>query len=179
MRMNIIKNNFWVGLLLICLVVSCSTRKETSLIKVNGIGNDEISEKSGYINLKGDTVIPIGYYLNCLTDTIKHIGFVLTEAHQFVAINQNGEQLFEVYTYDNGPDYISDGLFRIIKNNKIGYADKWGKIIIKPQFECTTPFENGEAKVAYKCQLIEDGEHSIMESDHWIYIDKKGREIIK
>ncbi|MFK7926464.1 MAG: WG repeat-containing protein [Bacteroidia bacterium] len=174
-----IKNNPFLSILLIFLLISCSPKQEKYLIKVSGIENNETSESSGYINLKGDTVIPIGYYISCLTDTIKHIGYVVTEEHRFMAINQNGEQLFEVYQYDNGPDYLSDGLFRIIENNKIGYADKWGEIIIEPQFECATPFENGESKVAYECQLIADGEHSLMESDNWIYIDKKGKEILK
>ena len=30
----------------------------------------------------------------------------------------------------NGPDYINEGLFRVIRNNKIGYANKYGEINI-------------------------------------------------
>lgn len=55
-----------------------------------------------------------------------------------------------------------------------GYADAaTGNVVIKPQYECAFPFENGIAKVAIHC-TVEDGEHGIMESDQWIYIDKKG-----
>lgn len=171
------KNNVLVLFFLICLVVSCKDKQQNYLTKISRMEN--AIEASGYINQKGDTIVPIGYYVNCLTDTIRKMGVVLTQNHEFVAINQNGEPLFEVYPYDNGPDYISDGLFRIIKDKKIGFADKDGTIVITPQFECASPFENGESKVAHTCQLIDDGEHSIMESDDWIYIDKKGKEIRK
>ena len=59
----------------------------------------------------------------------------------------------KVFRFDNGPDYTSDGLFRILVENKIGYADSaTGKIVINPQFECAWPFEHGVAKVSVDCE---------------------------
>jgi hypothetical protein len=73
---------------------------------------------------------------------------------------------------------VADGLFRIIINNKIGYADSGtGKIVIKPQFACAWPFENGRAKVSANCKTQSYGEHSTWFSDKWFYIDKKGRKV--
>ena len=81
-----------------------------------------------------------------------------------------------MFPFDNGPDYAADGLFRIMTNNKIGYADEaTGKVIIKPQFDCAFPFENGVAKVGLNCTTHSDGEHSYWTSDNWFYIDKKGK----
>jgi hypothetical protein len=83
-----------------------------------------------------------------------------------------------VFLYDNEPDDASDGLFRIIKNMKIGYADATtGKVIIVPQFECAFPFENGRAKVSYNCTSKSYREHYAWISDNWFYIDKKGKKI--
>jgi hypothetical protein len=68
---------------------------------------DSNEDKSGYINTAGDTIVPIGYYADCLTDTIRVMGVVVSQEFKFLAINSSGKELFEVYFYDNGPDYVS------------------------------------------------------------------------
>ena len=84
--------------------------------------------------------------------------------------------LYEVFIYDNGPDYASEGLIRVVKNGKIGYADaKTYAIVITPQYDCAFPFENGKAKVSNNCKTVKDGEHSVWTSDTWQYVDKKGK----
>lgn len=84
--------------------------------------------------------------------------------------------LYEVFIYDNGPDYEAEGLIRVVKNGKIGYADaKTYAIVIEPQFDCAFPFENGKAKVSNQCKTVKDGEHSVWESDAWQYVDKQGK----
>ncbi|NQU88777.1 MAG: WG repeat-containing protein [Mariniphaga sp.] len=110
-----------------------------------------------------------------MTDTITNFGVVFKSGTGFIGIDKKDNFLFKVFKYDNGPDYISDELFRIIKNGKIGYADSHGKIIIKPRFECAYPFSNGIAKVSLNCNETKDGEHIIWESNNWFYIDKTGK----
>ncbi len=84
--------------------------------------------------------------------------------------------VYEVFIYDNGPDYEADGLIRVVKNGKIGYADaKTYAIVIEPQFDCAYPFENGKAKVSNQCQTVKDGEHNVWKSDAWQYVDKQGK----
>ncbi len=172
-------NHFWIALLLLGLLAACRVPQKSYLIKIYAENDAGVDSRSGYINAAGDTIVPVGYYVDCLSDTIENMGLVLTKDYKFVALNQNGAELFEVFTYDNGPDYIADGLFRIIRNDKIGYADESGTIIIEPQFACAFPFENGEAKVALECTTTKEGEHSFMESDRWMMIDKTGAEIKK
>ena len=148
------------------------------------VDNDSSGGTSyGYRNLQGEIVIPLGKYQQCFTDTFKNFAFVyddkLTKS-RVVAINRNEKILFDAYVFDNGPDWLEEGLFRIIRNGKIGYADVNGFIIIAPKYECAGQFENGMARVALDCNLVKsenDLEHTSMESDAWFYIDKKGNKI--
>lgn len=91
----------------------------------------------------------------------------------FFAVTKS-DTLFQIYTFDNGPDYVSDGLFRIISNGKIGYANEQGRIIIEPTYQCAEPFENGKARVSLNCTETIEFEMKKWESDTWFYIDKLG-----
>ena len=99
---------------------------------------------------------------------------------KWVIMNSKKMALYAVFVYDNGPDYAADGLIRVVKNSKIGYADaKTYEIVIEPQFDCAYPFENGKAKVSTKCQTVKEGEYSVWKSDTWQYVDKNGKFQIK
>ena len=145
----------------------------------------ELGSPMGYVNKKGDTVIPIGKYSQCWTDTIKTYAIVFDTINtnsETVAIDKNENVIFDIYFFDNWPDEISDGLFRVKRNSKIGYANEKGEVVIPCQFECAHPFENGKAKVTFNCELVcdnKDCEHKKMESDSWFYIDKKGNRLKK
>lgn len=136
----------------------------------------ELGVPSGYVNQKSDTVIPVGKYQYCFFDTVTTYAIV-GDKSGFYAIDQKENRLYEVYWFENGPDYIKDGLFRIKRNEKIGYANTKGEIVIEPQFDCANAFENEKAKVTFDCELKKVGEHAVMKSDSWIYIDKTGKRI--
>ena len=140
---------------------------------------DSTKDEYGYKNKKGDTVIQLGKYNFCFTDTFRTYAIVAYKSFGFIAIDRQQNVLYNVFPFDNGPDYASDGLFRIIKNKKIGYADEaTGKVIIKPQFDCAFPFENGVAKVSINCRTYaDDAEHHTWTTDNWLYINKRGRKI--
>jgi len=146
--------------------------------------SDSLSVTSyGYRNLHGEIIIPKGKYNHCFTDTFKNFAFVYDDKltnSKVVAIDRNENILFDAYMFDNGPDWLEDGLFRIVRNGKIGYADKNGVIVIEPKFACANQFQNGIASVALDCRIVKseyDSEHSRMESDSWFYIDKKGNKV--
>lgn len=130
-----------------------------------------------YINVKGDIIIPFGKYPVCFTDTFKKYAIVLKKHEGFIAINRHEKTRFSIFIFDNGPDDISDGYFRIIKNGKIGYADSNFSIKIKPQYGCAFPFKDGVAKVSVDCKEVSDGEHSSWISDRWFYINKQGHRV--
>jgi hypothetical protein len=122
-------------------------------------------------------MIPADTYAQCLTDTFHTMAIVMTKNdHKWAVIDRSQKVQYEIFLYDNGPDYPSDGLFRIIQNGKIGYADESDyNIVIEPQFDCAFPFENGKAKVSKNCKTIADGDHQTWQSDDWKFVDKKGK----
>ena len=155
--------------LVMLALLSCSSKKIQSWILI-----EDDNGKYGYVNDEGDTVINPGKYSFCFSDTFLLMGIVYHDDKGMVAINREEEILFKVFPYDNGPDYPSEGLFRILEGKKIGYANLDGEIIIKPQFICAFPFENGKAKVSLDCVINQSGEHSNWSGGTWFYIDKEG-----
>ncbi len=168
------------GIIISFLISACNLKKNNYLIKFYQGEFDEIGVPSGYLNSKGDTIIPIGKYYYCYTDTIRDFGMVIeNKTGKILGIDNKGTELFQVFKYDNGPDYVKSGLFRIIKNGKIGYANPQGKIIIEPNFKCAYPFKGDFAKVSNYCKTIKDGENSIWKSESWYQITKNGRRVEK
>ena len=138
-----------------------------------------------YLNERGDTIVPYGKYRYCQTDTIKKIGFVYENKPKdarIICINDAGKELFYVFKYDNGPDYIQEGLFRIMnEDGLVGFADSLGNVIIEPQFKFAYPFKGGKTKATLKGERKvvpeSDGEKHYWESKTWFYIDKKNRRL--
>jgi len=80
------------------------------------------------------------------------------------AIDSNEKILFQVYNTSFGepsPDYLIENKIRIIDSeNKIGFGNEKGEILIKPQFEIATSFHNGKAIIGEKCEKIPWDEHA-------------------
>lgn len=124
-----------------------------------------------YKNSDGKTIVKSKKYTIAFTDTITSIGFVGNRKGKIIGIDNHGKELFEVYKIDNGPDCVSDGLFRIIgKNGKVGFADTCGVIVIPPVFSYATPFLDGEAKVTFEGEEQKQGEYQYWESNQWFLI---------
>src|SRR5690242_11150784 len=85
--------------------------------------DDTANNGQGYKNLHGNIIIPAGKYSHCFTDTFRTYAVVLLPQNGFVAIDRKENMLYSIFRFDNGPDYVEDGLFRIVKDGKIGYAD--------------------------------------------------------
>lgn len=159
------------SLLLAAIFSSCNSNQKNQYYLAF---TDEATQKCGFKTPKGEIVKPASYGF-CFGDTLRHYAIVLIDG-KFTAIDKNFEPMYEVFTYDNGPDYIAEGLFRIKKDNKIGYADgETGKVIIAPQFDCAYPFEAGKAQVSKNCTTRPDGEYMEWISNDWQYIDKSGK----
>lgn len=130
----------------------------------------------GYIDrATGDTIVSCRYG-HVYSDTIKQIGFVFDGATKKIAcLDNKGRFLFNVFSMDNGPDFIREGLFRIInEKNLIGFADSSGNVVIPPIFRFAYPFSRGKAKVTFtgESKRAEDDEHYYWDSDIWFYISK-------
>jgi hypothetical protein len=136
---------------------------------------DNLTENYGYADADGNMVIPFGTYSMCFTDTFNRLAIVTKAGEGIVGIDKDEKVLFHVWVFDNGPDDPHEGLFRIVENGKIGYADTTGKIVIKPQYDCAYPFENGRAKVGKGCKTTSDGEHNTWVGGEWSEIDRQGK----
>jgi hypothetical protein len=136
--------------------------------------------KCGYVDKEGNVKINFGKYINCFTDTFKNFAIVLTEKNGFVGIDKNERILYQIFSIDNGSDYVSEGLFRIILNKKIGFADTSGKIVIEPYYDAIYEFKEGLAAFCENCQLEyeKDGEHSFWTGGKWGIIDKNANIVI-
>jgi hypothetical protein len=156
------------------LLVSFKAHKDFLILKTDKKG------EYGYVNSKGNVIIPLGKYPMCFTDTFKNFAIVLKSGSGFVVIDRAENVKYNVYTFDNGPDYISEGLFRIEENGKIGYAASDFSVKIKPQYGCAFPFKNGIAKVSYDCKTETDPqthEYHTWISKGWFYINKQGHRV--
>jgi len=50
------------------------------------------------------------------------------------------------FHYDNSDDYVEDEMYRIIDEQKMGYADENGMTITISCFKCTLQFKNDKVK---------------------------------
>ena len=142
-------------------------------------GYCEFGTPCGYINQEGDTIISIGKYNGCYTNSFTHFAIVSDANSGLIAIDPKENVLFHVHVFDNGPDNVHDGLFRIWKGSKTGFANLKGEIVIELQYECADFFKNGRARVTENCTITKDGEYHAMNSDTWYYIDTLGNRIDK
>ncbi|SEH56505.1 WG containing repeat-containing protein [Paenimyroides aquimaris] len=127
------------------------------------------------------------YYISMNDDTIGYFAiFGKKNSPGWSAIDVNENILFQVFNTSFGepsPDYLIENKIRIIDNeDKIGFANEKGEIIIEPQFEIATSFYNGKAIIGKKCKKIPWGNHEDENGCHHYsitceyqgYIDEKG-----
>ncbi len=136
------------------------------------------NDECGYVNERGETMIPQGKYTLCFSDTFRTYGIVLHPEMGFVAIDRNEQIMYEVLAYDNGPDYVSDGLFRIVKDDKIGFANaETGAVVIESRFRFAEPFFRGTSWVCDNCDKVYDGEHYSYLGNDWYLLDTAGNTV--
>ena len=162
-------------ILILCFVnFSSQTKKNTNRNEILVLKKNKKNSKYAYYNSKGIKVI--GDYWYAKDETLKK--FAIVSDPNPVLIDRNGIHIYNIFIFDNGPDYEKDGFIRIVKNGKIGYINSTNyNLVIKPLFKCAYPFENGKAKVSNDCETIRDGEYSTWKSTKWFYINKKGEKI--
>ncbi|OJX37632.1 MAG: hypothetical protein BGO87_11200 [Flavobacteriia bacterium 40-80] len=154
---------------------SCSPAKNDSDIFLIA-KQDSKNGLFGYYNQKNEKVL--GDYPMVFTDTL--IDFAIIYDSEFIMIGKDGKVLHTIYPFENGPDYESEGTMRIVKDGLIGYINsRTAEVIVKPQYECAFPFEDGLAKVSLNCQKIkhENDEHTELQSQEWFYIDRTGKRV--
>ncbi|RYZ79439.1 MAG: WG repeat-containing protein, partial [Proteobacteria bacterium] len=129
--------------------------------------------KIAYVNNSGDTIIPFGKYGYFGTDTLVHFANVLknTDDNNYsrpMAISRDQKELFDLELYDNYLQPFHEGLIAVSRNGKMGYANKYGQIVIPCTYDYAGWFENGRANVTFNAVEYLDGDdHLKVDSDEW------------
>ena len=160
------------------------TKTKDFLVAVTDEEYLQYGSRVAYLNTKGDTIIPFDKYACLGTDTLTHYANVIEFPKdslygRWIAIDRNQNTLYDIVSFDNGPDYFHEGLVRAKRNGKMGFADKYGQIVIPCDYDFVWWFEDGKAKVTFDAREIRDeyDDHTRIESDEWFYIDKNGNRI--
>jgi hypothetical protein len=134
----------------------------------------------GYLNKGGDTIVQAGKYNN-LPEKIKKPLIVQCtgESNKWVMINNDALEMYRIYAFGGDPDSFNEGLLRIIQDDKIGFINRKGQIIISPEYCQATPFFKGKSIVNVNATKVDksatDTQNSILwEGGNWGVIDTKG-----
>ncbi|AUL46013.1 hypothetical protein BTL55_02720 [Bordetella trematum] len=89
------------------------------------------------------------------------------DAQGWVYVDARQRPLLRPFLYDNGPDYIQEGLARFVDNGKIGFHDADLNIVIPARYDFAFPFEHGEARAGFDCWYSREGEHTSVHCLRW------------
>jgi len=89
--------------------------------------------------------------------------------------DKKGNFLYRPLFYDNGADYFSEGVRRFVKNGKVGFVDRNGKVVIEPTHDFASPFNYGYTAFCDGCdwEKTED-EHKAIVGGTWGVMNFKG-----
>jgi hypothetical protein len=132
--------------------------------------------KWGYKNASGQVVIQPQF--DMANDFSPHGIAAVVDDRGWAYVNEKGKTIIRPFVIDNGPDYFEEGLARFRIDNKFGFFDRKGEIIIEPRFDFAFPFHEGLAAICMGCQEEPEGEHRSVKDGKWGYIDKKGKVVI-
>lgn len=167
-------------LVLLGVLISCSLYSQNGKL-YSYCPYPEIDETAcGFVDSNNNIVIPVGKYQYIYTSEFDKIAFVSIKGKSGVfAIDRSENILFQVFIIDNGPDQVSNGLFRIVENGKIGFANMQGQIIIQPIYLFAFPFQkNGFAIFNEGATLVKEGEYHRYVGGKWGAINLKGEVVV-
>jgi hypothetical protein len=162
----------------ILMAAACSGPGEQDTWTLNC--DTDASESCAYVDANGTTMIDCEKYLICFSDTFDNYAIVGTQDEGIVAINRQEEILYQVFVYDNGPDYPSDGYFRILQDGKMGYADApTGESESSLNIQLPSHLKINMLLFVSNCDLIEEKDHYYWTNGQWGLIDKNGTMVVE
>ena len=148
----------------------------------------------GVRNEAGDTIIPVEYHYyggqpehqklqHLILDFVGLPGGILLKADSaqvaqtfYTTFDRLGKILYHPFAYDNGPDYVHEGLRRFVdvQKGKMGLVRPDGKIVISAEYDFLSPLENGYTTAHNGVKRItEDG------GEHWSITPRAEGEHVK
>lgn len=165
----------WIFILKCLLFSFCTTAQETSewILRCDSTN----LQQCGYVSTNNEVKIPFGRYTKCYTPIFKDIAIVRIDSTVY-CINKKEQVLFEVFCPKNNPDHPSEGLFRIVRDNKIGYANLKGEVIIPPKYDAALPFNSGMAFINVGCEIDDVQKPTFWKGGKWGAINKEGSIVV-
>ncbi|PJZ47643.1 WG repeat-containing protein [Leptospira saintgironsiae] len=157
-----------VILLFLPLLVFCSKKLQLTAFEENGV--------YGYKDQNGKVLISPQYAL-AYDFNENGVGFSFRK-DGWVCIDSQNKVLLNTFTYDNGPDYFSEGLARFVENSKFGFFDASCNKVISANYDFAFPIQEGFSLVCNSCESESDGEHSSIHGGKYGMIDKTGKIVI-
>jgi hypothetical protein len=164
-------------------IAATDTLGASKLLAVTDEGILQYGARVAYVVNLGDTIIPFGKFAYYGTDTLEHYANVIewindsTYGRQ-VGINRHQEIIFDLVMFDNGPEPFNEGLTRVLRDGKMGYANKFGQVVIPCIYDYAKWFDKGVAEVTFNATIYLDGDdHRQVVSDEWLRIDKSGQQL--
>jgi hypothetical protein len=142
----------------------------------------------GYKDPQGNIKIPAKFRHAQPFNIYGFANVTFYELKSWHKINKEGKRLYEIYFYDNGPDYVRGGFQRCVKDGKFGFAkESTGTVIVEPRFDYVGEFDFNApiTLVCQGCKIVPgcDGckkpgqPRSDFSKAGWGVIDDQGREV--
>jgi WG repeat protein len=103
---------------------------------------------------------------------------VLSAKEGWMYVNRTGRVvIIGVPRMDNWADSFHDGLVRVVRNKRYGFANRKGQIVVPTNYDGAMNFEKGTAKVCSGCEskcVDHDCEYHVFAGGEWFQINTKG-----
>ena len=103
---------------------------------------------------------------------------VSSPRESWMYVNRRGKVIVSgVPVMDNWADSFHNGLVRIVRNGKYGFANSRGQVVVPPIYDGAMNFENGSAEVCKGCEnkcAERECEHYAFAGGKWFRINTKG-----
>jgi hypothetical protein len=114
-------------------------------------------------------------FVNDLAFDSHGLAAVRSAKEGWMYVSRSGKVVIKgVPVMDNGADSFHDGLVRIVRNGKYGFANRAGQVVIPTIYDGAMNFENGRAEVCKRCQISSEGEYHVFSGGDWFRINAKG-----
>lgn len=106
------------------------------------------NERYGYKTISGKIAIKPEYMV---AQNFRNGQAFVADRDKWMLINKKNRIILLPLPEDNFPDDYREGLARFIQNDKIGFFNEAGEIIIPAEFDFAQPFKRGKARVNMGC----------------------------
>lgn len=126
----------------------------------------------GYRDSSGKVVIPPRYQV---AQAFSPEGLAaVVDGDGWAYIDKTGRTVVRPLVVDNGPDYFREGVARFRRDERVGFFNTRGAVVIKPAYAYAMPFSEGLAAVCEGCIEMLQGEHRAIKGGKWGFIDRRG-----